>query len=105
DPAAAIGLAGAAGRLGDDRSHRDEQPAALIAEGHRQHPRPTLGNQPLQPPGVLLAPKLADDRQGEVPSVDLQAHRASVKPDPASITVASLEARESDPRTGSPACL
>ena len=34
DPAAGIGLGRAAGGSGDHCGHRDEQPAALLAEGH-----------------------------------------------------------------------
>jgi hypothetical protein len=91
DPAAGVGLAGAAGGVGDDRGDRDEQPASMLAECHRQDPRLTMAEQPLEPPGVLLAAKLPDDREGEVAAVGFQAHRASGEPDPAMIATTGLE--------------
>src|SRR6266508_202395 len=101
DPAAGVGLARAAGGMGDDRGDRDEQPATMLAERHRQDPRPTLAEQPLQPPGVLLAAKLPDDREGEVAAVGFQPHRAGGEPDPATVATTGLEPGEPDPTAGS----
>src|SRR5215218_10844872 len=105
DPAAAIRFPWSARDLDDDRGHRDEQPAALLTKGHRQHPGPALGDHPLQAPSVLLAPEPADDREGEVATVWLKANRASVEPDPTAVAVAGLEPGEPDPDAGSTAML
>jgi hypothetical protein len=105
DPAAGIGLVRAAGRLGRDRGHRDEEPTALLAEGHRQHPGLALGEQPLEPPGVLFAAEPADDWEGEMAAVGLQPQSASGEPDPATVLAAGLEPGESNPGTGPAALL
>jgi hypothetical protein len=50
DAAAPVRLGRAAGLLGDDRLHRHDQPAAALAQGHRQDARPTLA--PLRRPAL-----------------------------------------------------
>jgi hypothetical protein len=105
DPAAGIWLAWAARRLGDDRGHRDEQPAAQLAEGHRQHPSSTLREQPLKPPSALLATQPPDDWEDKVTAVGIQAKRAGAEPDPAMVAMSGLEPRESDPTPGAMAML
>jgi hypothetical protein len=105
DPAAAMRLAWVAGSVRDNRGHRHEEAAALLAEGHRQHPGPPLCEQPYKPPSVLLTAELADDGEGEVTPVGFQPQRAAVEPDPATVAVAGLEPREPDRRTRSPALL
>ncbi len=72
---------------------------------HRQHPRPALGDQPLQAPGALLAAQLPDHGEDDMATVRFQAHRASVEPDPAAVAAASLEPGEPDPGAGSAALL
>jgi hypothetical protein len=101
DPAASVGLARGAGAVSDDRGDRDEQPATVLAERHRQHSRLPLGEQPLKPPGVLLAAQPANHRQGEVGAIGLQPQRAGGEPDPAAIPTAGLEPGEPDPGAGS----
>src|SRR5215208_2705448 len=101
DPTAGSGLARVAGRSGDDRGHRDKHPGTLFAEGHRQYPGPTLGEQSLKPPRVFLAADGADDRQCEVTVVGFQPHRAVVESDPATVVTAGLEPGKPDPATGS----
>ena len=105
DPAAAMRLAWVAGSVRDNRGHRHEEAAALLAEGHRQHPGPPLCEQPYKPPSVLLTAELADDGEGEVTPVGFQPQRAAVEPDPAAVAVAGLEPREPDRRTRSLALL
>jgi hypothetical protein len=83
----------------------DEQPATVLAERHRQHSRLPLGEQPLKPPGVLLAAQPANHRQGEVAAIGLQPQRAGGEPDPAAIPTAGLEPGEPDPSAGSWPCL
>ena len=69
----------------------------MLGKGDRQDPRPALGDQPREPPGVLLGPESADLRRDEVAPVSLKAHRTGGEADPAAVTAADLEAREPDP--------
>jgi hypothetical protein len=97
DAAAPVRLGRAAGLLGDDRLHRHDQPAAALAQGHRQDARPALDDQPLQPSRILLGSELPDHRHGEMTAIWFQAHRAGGEPHPAAIPMAGLEVWESDP--------
>jgi hypothetical protein len=81
------------------------QSAAQLAECQRQHPSPTLREQPLKPPSALLATQPPDDWEGEVTAVGFQAKRASAEPDPAMVAMSGLEPRESDPTPSSMAML
>jgi hypothetical protein len=83
-----------AGLVGDDRLDRHEQPPALLGQRHRQDPCPALGDQPLQPAGVLLGAEFADHRQDEVAPIGLKTHRAGGEADPATVAAAGLEAGE-----------
>jgi hypothetical protein len=69
DAAAPFRLGRVAGLLGYDRLHRHDQPAAALAQGHRQDAPPAVDDQPLQPAGVLFGSELADHRQGEMAAV------------------------------------
>jgi hypothetical protein len=105
DPAAGIRLGGRAGRLGDDRLDRHNQPPALLGQSHRQRPSAALGDQPLQPAGVLLGPQPPDDGQDQVTPVGLQPHRPGGEPHPAAVAVAGLESGEPYPLAGAAAVL
>jgi hypothetical protein len=98
DAAAPVRLGRAAGLLGDDRLYRHDQPAAALAQGHRQDARPALDDQPLQPSGVLLGSELADHRHGEMAAIWFQAHRAGGEAHPVTIPMAGLEPWEADLR-------
>jgi hypothetical protein len=105
DSTASGGLAWPAGGVSDDRGDRHEQPAAVLAEGHRQYPRPVLDQKALQPPGVLFAADLPDHWQGEVTVIRLKAHRTCAEPNPAVVVMTDLEAGESNRAPGSTALL
>lgn len=105
DSTASGGLAWPAGGVSDDRGDRHEQPAAVLAEGHRQYPRPVLDQKALQPPGVLFAADLPDHWQGEVTVIRLKAHRTCAEPNPAVVVMTDLESGESNRAPGSTALL
>jgi hypothetical protein len=105
DPAAGVRLTRDAGGVSDDGRDRHEQPSAMLGQRHRQHPCAALDQQALKPPGVLLGAQTADNRQGEMAAVGLQAHRPSGEADPAAVTVAGLEAGKPDPRASAAAVL
>ena len=100
DPTAAVRLAGHARLEGDDRLHRHLQPPTMLAQGHRQNPRPPLADQAFQAAGVLLGTQPPDHRQDQVAAVRLQPHRAGGEPDPAPVATTRLEPWKAHPCAG-----